>query len=81
MQLNDSVTLQPTNLKTSPFGQKEVRALVNYTTEKGNKKRQNVYVNWIDSIRKKTRKDYVLNNGIKKTETTYEVELVEIECK
>lgn len=53
MQLNDSVTLQPTNLKTSPFGQKEVRALVNYTTEKGNKKSQNVYVNWIDSIRTK----------------------------
>lgn len=53
MQLNDSVTLQPTNLKTSPFGQKEVRALVNYTTEKGNKNSRNVYVNWIDSIRTK----------------------------
>lgn len=53
MQLNDSVTLQPTNLKTSPFGKKEVRALVNYTTEKGNKNSRNVYVNWIDSIRTK----------------------------
>lgn len=53
MQLNDSVILQPTNLKTSPFGQKEVRALVNYTTEKGNKNSRNVYVNWIDSIRTK----------------------------
>lgn len=53
MQLNDSVTLYPTNLKTPPFGQKEVRALVNYTTEKGDKNSRNVYVNWIDSIRTK----------------------------
>lgn len=53
MQLNDSVTLRPTNLKDSPFGQKEVRALVNYTPEEGNQNSRSVYVNWIDSIRTK----------------------------
>lgn len=30
LQLDDSTTLLPTNLATSPFGEKEVRALVNY---------------------------------------------------
>ena len=49
LQLNDSVKLQPTNMKSSPFGTKEVRALVNYTNETGN----NIHINWIDSIRTK----------------------------
>ena len=31
MQLDDETQLVPTNLKSSPFGTKEVRALVNYT--------------------------------------------------
>lgn len=53
MQQNDSVTLYPTNLKNSPFGQKEVRAIVNYTIEEGSKNNRSVYVNWIDSIRTK----------------------------
>ena len=30
LQLNDSTTLLPTNMSSSPFGDKEVRALVNY---------------------------------------------------
>lgn len=55
MQLDDSTSLVPTNMKASPFGDKKVRALVNYTIEElsygGN--RQSVYVNWIDSIRTK----------------------------
>lgn len=55
MQLDDSTSLVPTNMKASPFGDKKVRALVNYTMEaRGNGgNNQNVYVNWIDSIRTK----------------------------
>lgn len=49
LQLNDSVTLKPVNMQKSPFGTKQVRALVNYTKETGN----NVHINWIDSIRTK----------------------------
>ena len=52
MQLDDSTTLVPTNMKTSPFGKKEVRALVNYS--KSNKDAGHyshaVFVNWLDSI-------------------------------
>ncbi len=55
MQLDESTSLIPTNMKASPFGDKNVRALVNYTIEErsygGNQ--QSVYVNWIDSIRTK----------------------------
>ena len=55
MQLDESTSLVPTNMKASPFGDKKVRALVNYTIDErsygGNQ--QSVYVNWIDSIRTK----------------------------
>ena len=55
MQLDESTSLVPTNMKASPFGDKKVRALVNYTIEElsygGNQ--QSVYVNWIDNIRTK----------------------------
>lgn len=55
MQLDESMSLVPTNMKASPFGDKKVRALVNYTIEEesygGNQ--LSVYVNWIDSIRTK----------------------------
>lgn len=56
MQLDDETQLVPTNLKTSPFGAKEVRALVNYTetnVSPQDKKTRNVEVNWLDSIRTK----------------------------
>lgn len=56
MQLDDETQLVPANLKTSPFGTKEVRALVNYTETKvsaKDKKVINVEVNWLDSIRTK----------------------------
>lgn len=56
MQLDDETQLVPTNLKTSPFGTKEVRALVNYTETNDlpqDKKVRNVEVNWLDSIRTK----------------------------
>lgn len=52
LQLDDETTLLPTNLSTSPFGDKEVRALVNYeeVENPGNKYSKAVHVNWIDSI-------------------------------
>ncbi len=52
MQLDESTLLVATNMKASPFGDKNVRALVNYTIEESLKVdgKQRVYVNWIDSI-------------------------------
>lgn len=52
LQLNDSTTLLPTNMTSSPFGEKEVRALVNYDEldESGGKYDKAIQVNWIDSI-------------------------------
>lgn len=51
-QLDDKTTLFPTNMKKSPFGEKEVRALVNCVATNGNSSKYDraVYVNWIDSI-------------------------------
>ncbi|MDR1090653.1 MAG: NigD-like protein [Prevotella sp.] len=52
LQLDDKTTLLPTNITSSPFGSKEVRALVNYKevdkSSEGYSKA--VYINWIDSI-------------------------------
>ena len=56
MRLDNSTTLIPTNIKKSPYGKKEVRALVNYTesaNETPDEKIRNVQVNWLDSIRTK----------------------------
>lgn len=52
LQLDDETTLLPVNMATSPFGDKEVRALVNYqdVEEAGGKYSKAVQVNWIDSI-------------------------------
>lgn len=52
LQLDDSTTLLPVNIKSSPFGSKEVRALVNlYAVDKpSGEYDQAVFVNWIDSI-------------------------------
>lgn len=52
MQLDDNTTLIPVNMKSSPFGRKEVRALVNYSksSQESGHYSQAVTVNWIDSI-------------------------------
>jgi hypothetical protein len=52
LQLDDSTTLSPTNMTSSPFGNKEVRALVNYSEVDKSVEGydQAVYINWIDSI-------------------------------
>ncbi len=56
MNLDDATVLRPTNVKTSPFGLKEVRAIVEYT-EKSPSSRElatkDVYLLQIDSIRTK----------------------------
>ena len=56
LQLDDFTTLYPTNFKGSPFGDKEVRALVNYFYLDGEAGvyNRNIFVNWIDSIRTKS---------------------------
>lgn len=52
LQLDDKTTLLPTNLKKSPYDDKEVRALVNFDAvdEPSGIYNQAVHVNWIDSI-------------------------------
>lgn len=53
LQLNDSVHLIPCNMTQSPFGEKEVRALVNYQLQEKTAYMQRVHILWIDSIRTK----------------------------
>lgn len=58
MQLDDKTTLLPSNMDKSPYGDKEVRALVNYTNVSGDERLMDapmnkVHINWIDSIRTK----------------------------
>ena len=52
MQLDDSTTLLPVNMKNSPYGEKEVRALVNFdpVNESSGEYDKAVHINWIDSI-------------------------------
>ena len=75
LQLDDSTQLIPTKMKTSPYGSKEVRALVNYTVVEGTKpkkedgrvdERTYVNINWLDSIRTKA---MVKNWGYAKVKT------------
>ena len=52
MQVDDSTTLLPVNMKKSPYGEKEVRALVNFdpVNESSGEYDKAVHINWIDSI-------------------------------
>ena len=52
LQLDDETTLRPVNVTKSPFGEKEVRALVNFdeTEDPANGFSKAVHINWIDSI-------------------------------
>lgn len=51
-QLDDSTTLLPVNMDVSPFGDKEVRALLSYdeVDEPSGKYTKAIHANWIDSI-------------------------------
>ena len=57
MQLDDETILRPTNLSTSPYGDKEVRALINFDFEDEratqDQNERNAHVYWIDTIRTK----------------------------
>jgi len=56
LQLDDNTTLLPINMTSSPFGDKEVRALVNFSEVNNPSEGYNkaVHINWIDSILTKT---------------------------
>ena len=55
MQLDEQTVLNPVNVAKSPYGQKEVRALINYIKEDKPSRAttENVTLCWIDSIRTK----------------------------
>lgn len=53
LQLDDTTRLQPSNMTKSPYGDKEVRALVNYKIDEQRAGMQRVHINWMDSIRTK----------------------------
>lgn len=76
LQLDENTTLLPVNMKMSPFGKKEVRALVNYAPAKQSSGHYTkaVVVNWLDSIRTK---DMAESKGAKDDEI-YGVDPVEI---
>ena len=76
MQLNDSTTLLPANMKASPFGKKEVRALVIYTMTNPTTQHtaQAVNIHWIDSILTKQMAPTLGD----KNESTYGTDPVEI---
>jgi len=52
LQLDDSTTLLPVNINSSPFGNKEVRALINFyeVNQPSEGYDKAVQINWIDSI-------------------------------
>ncbi len=53
MNLDDATVLIPTNMDKSPYGEKEVRALVNYIEAGSRATERHVQVVWLDSIRTK----------------------------
>lgn len=60
MQLDNNTTLVASNLSTSPYGDKEVRAIVNYIDEGDNRGDvRSVQINWMDSIRTKLPVPYI----------------------
>lgn len=76
LQLDDSTILVPTNMKQSPYGEKEVRAFVNFTQENTSRNSTyDVHVNWVDSIRTK---DMDIHLGNADNAMTYGNDPVEI---
>ncbi|MGM9704641.1 MAG: NigD-like protein [Prevotella sp.] len=68
LQLDDSTRMTPLNLNASPYGDKEVRAFINFhlMEEQTDKRNLRVHVNWIDSIlTKKSAPDLGEENVIK----------------
>ena len=50
LQLDDETVLYPTNIDKSPFGDKEVRAFINYKVETEKKGEQTGYINWFKEL-------------------------------
>lgn len=52
LQLDDKTTLEPGNMSKSPFGEKEVRAFINFTelSEESNVCTKKVNINWMKEI-------------------------------
>lgn len=52
MQLDDNITLKPVNMTSSPYGERQVRALVNidFVEQDASPYNRAVWVNWMDSI-------------------------------
>ena len=75
-QLDDETTILPTNMKTSPYGNKEVRALTNIRVQDGQNGHysKSAYVNWVDTI---LTKNMARSLG-KKDDETYGKDPVEI---
>lgn len=68
MQLDDSTTLYPVNMASSPYGDKEVRALVSYREVRPTNEyyTKSVEVNWIDSILTKAAVPYPTDGNVEK---------------
>lgn len=82
LQLDDSTALIPVNMTKSPYGNREVRALINFReVEESSKKGRAVYsersvhVNWMDSI---LTKPMVTNLGAEENDDEYGDDPVEI---
>lgn len=60
MQLDDSTRITASNIKAAPYGNREVRAFINFRllTQPVDKHKYEVYVNWIDSILTKPMAEY-----------------------
>lgn len=77
LQLDDSTTLLPVNMPSSPFGQKEVRALANFdeSNEPSGIYSKAVHINWMDSILTKTTAPDL---GVAANDSVYGTDPVEI---
>ena len=78
MQLDDSTRITASNIKAAPYGSHEVRAFVNFRmlTQPANRRKYDVYVNWIDSIL--TKPMACVNNPAEAGDTQYSQDPVEI---
>lgn len=82
LQVDDSTALIPVNMTQSPYGNREVRALINFReVEESSKKsravysERNVHVNWMDSI---LTKPMVANLGAEENDEEYGDDPVEM---
>lgn len=76
LQLDDKTTLEPDNMATSPFGDKEVRAFINFTdlNQEGNGYTRKVKINWMKEILTKNMvKDLGAENDSKYGNNTIEL--------